>query len=127
MSEAREISSHLLAPTATIEGILDFKGTLRFEGRIKGEIRGAPESLLVIGETAVIEGAMRGDRIVVRGYVAGDIEATATLRLEGTARVIGNLKAPSLEIEVGAVWEGRSSVNPKTKPEANANPKPILA
>ena len=51
-----------------------------------------------------------GDTIWIEGFVRGDIRARTRIVLSRTARVIGNLEGPFIEIQPGAYFEGRCDV-----------------
>ena len=49
---------------------------------------------------------MTGTTIVVRGEVVGDVTASERVELKKTARVTGNIEAPVVIMEEGAVHDG---------------------
>jgi len=102
------------APAATyldrgtmISGKLHFEGTARIDGNIDGEIDGKE---ITIGESAVATAQIRADSIVVCGKVKGEITATQRVEIRSTAKVIGNITAPKLIVEEGAIFEGQCSM-----------------
>ncbi len=89
-----------------ISGQLHFEGSVRIDGNLDGEIDGKE---ITIGESAVVTAQIIGDSIVVSGKVEGDITATQRIEIRATAKIIGNITAPRLIIEEGAIFEGRCS------------------
>jgi cytoskeletal protein CcmA (bactofilin family) len=63
----------LIGSTTRIEGDLHFKGGLRIDGHIRGNVIADTESLsmLVISEQAVIDGEVRAAHLVVNGVING--------------------------------------------------------
>ena len=69
---AGEITT-LLGRGATFEGKLTFEGTVRIDGRFKGEV--FTDDTLVIGEGAVVEAQLDVGEVIVQGTVIGNITA----------------------------------------------------
>ena len=87
------------------EGKLSFKDTVRIDGRFKGEI--TSDNTLIVGESGEIEATIRSKSVAVSGTVSGDIVAAERVVLHKTAHVEGNVEAPSLVMEEGAVLNGQ--------------------
>ena len=86
------------------EGKLSFRDTVRIDGRFRGEI--SSENTLIIGESGEIEATIRSNTVAISGSVEGDVHAARKVVLHKTARVTGNVTAPSLIVEEGAVING---------------------
>lgn len=87
------------------EGKLSFKDTVRVDGSFRGEI--SSENTLVVGETGEIFATVRSRTVVIAGAVTGDVVASERLVLQKTARLDGDVQAGSLQMEDGAVLNGR--------------------
>jgi cytoskeletal protein CcmA (bactofilin family) len=87
------------------EGKLQFRDTVRIDGRFRGEI--SSENTLIVGESGEIEATIRSKTISISGSVDGDVTAEQKVVLHKTARVNGNVSAPALQIEEGAVLNGQ--------------------
>lgn len=111
----RESEITLISETTRIEGNIHLNGTTRFFGSIKGQIRSEKGSKLILMESAVVEGSLDADTIVIAGFVRGEVRAHSRILIQGSGRVIGNLHAPSIQIEFGAFVEGDIQMpNPTT-------------
>jgi len=88
---------------------LSFKGGLRVDGEVKGDVIGASTEpvTLIVSEQAIVEGAIRVAHVVVNGTVKGTIHALESLELQPRARVTGDVYYSVLEMHLGAVVEGR--------------------
>ena len=95
----------LLGKGARFEGKLFFEGAVRIDGAFKGEV--FADGLLVIGEGAVVEAEIEIGEIVVQGQVTGNVRAQRSIEVGASGRVKGDLTTPSLQIDRGAVFEGR--------------------
>ncbi len=87
------------------EGKLTFKDTVRIDGRFQGEI--SSENTLIVGKTGEVEATICSTNVVVNGSIVGNIEARGQLTLHKTARVDGDVNAPVLVVEEGAIFNGR--------------------
>ena len=86
------------------DGKLTFKDTVRIDGSFQGEI--SSENTLIVGETGLIEARIHSNTVVVSGTVVGNITASHQIVLHKTARVQGDMSAPSLIVEEGASFNG---------------------
>jgi cytoskeletal protein CcmA (bactofilin family) len=107
----------LLGRGSTFEGKLVFEGTVRIDGRFKGEIHS--EGKLIVGENGDIEGEIWVESAVISGRVAGNINGKGKIELQPPARVQGNLIAPALNIQEGAVFDGYCQMS---KPSRQSKP-----
>ena len=92
----------VLAQDLTIVGNLRTTGDIQIEGTVKGDIHA---HLLTVGETAVIEGEVVADDVVVTGRVVGRVRGLK-VRLTSSARVEGDIIHKTIAIESGAHFEG---------------------
>jgi cytoskeletal protein CcmA (bactofilin family) len=94
-----------------ITGKISFEGPARIDGEVDGEIN-AKDSL-TIGESAVVTAQIRAASVAVAGKVSGDIVATQRIEIRPTAKVSGNIAAPVLSVQEGALFEGHCSMQPE--------------
>ena len=100
-----EIST-LLGRGSEFEGKLTFEGTVRIDGVLKGEV--VSEDVLIIGEGARVEAEIDIGEIIIQGTVIGNVRAKRSIEVLAPGRVNGDLTTPSLQIERGVIFEGRS-------------------
>src|SRR6478752_6193090 len=115
----------LLGRGATFEGKLTFDGTVRIDGRFKGEV--FSDDVLVIGEGAIVEAQIDVGEVIIQGTVVGNITAKRSIEIHAPGRVKGDLHTPSLQIDKGVMFEGRSFMEQATQGRqaaAAATPKP---
>ena len=112
----------LLGRGATFEGKLTFEGTVRIDGRFKGEV--FSDDTLVIGEGAIVEAEIDIGEVIIQGTVVGNIKAKRSIEIHAPGRVKGDLHTPTLQIDKGVVFEGRSFMEGATKPQPPQPPKP---
>ena len=101
----------LLGRGTRFDGKLYFTGRLRIDGSFSGEIRS--EDVLVIGDGAEVTAEIDVDTVIVRGgTVTGNVRARTAIELYVPARVVGNLRSPSIFIDKGVKIEGSCTMAP---------------
>lgn len=94
-----------------MEGKYRCSGTVMLQAQFTGEIDA--EDTLIVGEQAVVRATVQAATLVVHGHIVGDVSATRRLELKRTARVTGDIEAPVVVMEEGAVHDGHCRM---TKP-----------
>lgn len=99
----------LIGVGTRIEGNIIFTGGLRVDGEVRGNITSANgiEGTLVISEKASVEGAIAVGHVVINGAVIGPVSAAESLELLSSARVTGDVEYHQIEMQQGAVIQGR--------------------
>jgi cytoskeletal protein CcmA (bactofilin family) len=90
---------------AFVRGKLRGEGDVVVAGRVEGEI--TVEGDVTLEASALVMAPITGTRVVIRGAVRGDVSASEVLELGKNARIVGNLKAPRIAIEEGALVRGQ--------------------
>ena len=115
--------STLLGEDARIEGHLDFGGTLRLDGKLEGTLTGR-NGTLIVGEKAILKAAITVKNAVIMGTVTGTVEALEKIELYPPAKIDGDIVAPKVTIEAGAVLNGKCLM---TSPETQKGKPPSTA
>lgn len=99
----------LIGASTNIEGNLFFKGGLRIDGSVKGNViaESGQQSMLVISEHAKVEGEIRVAHLVVNGEIVGPVHSSELLELQPKARITGNVYYKALEMHGGALVSGQ--------------------
>jgi cytoskeletal protein CcmA (bactofilin family) len=92
-----------------IRGDLKFTDGMRVDGYVVGNIRADDDStsIIVIGESAVIEGDVYSDHVIINGKVVGHVHAFELLELQPKAQIEGDVSYKALEMHQGAVITGQ--------------------
>jgi cytoskeletal protein CcmA (bactofilin family) len=106
------------AKQSDLNGFLDsgshMKGELRFDTsfRVDGKFTGnvISEGDLMVGEGGEIEGDVAVGRVFISGTIRGSLRASRRVQIAPSGKVFADLETPSLEIEDGALFEGRCSM-----------------
>jgi cytoskeletal protein CcmA (bactofilin family) len=99
----------LIGASTIIEGHVRFEGGLRVDGRVSGDIRTHDDGpgTLVVSVKAQVDGEIRVSHVVIDGTVNGPVHATEYLELLPNARITGDVTYKTLEMQVGAIVDGR--------------------
>ena len=99
----------LIGAGTTIEGDLNFSGGMRIDGQVNGNViaaQGKP-STLVLSEQARVNGEVNVTHLVINGAISGPVFASEYMELQSKAKVNGDVHYTTLEIQLGAIVEGR--------------------
>jgi cytoskeletal protein CcmA (bactofilin family) len=117
-NKAKNTIESLIGASTKLEGDLHFKGGLRIDGHVCGNVIADPSqnSMLIISEKATVEGEIRGAHLVVNGEIIGAVYSTELLELQPKARITGDVHYKALEMHGGAVVSGRLSPGDQAEP-----------
>ncbi|HUH00537.1 MAG TPA: polymer-forming cytoskeletal protein [Kofleriaceae bacterium] len=96
----------LLGRGSEFEGKLTFEGTVRIDGKLKGEV--FSDDVLVVGEGAEVSAEIDIGEIIIQGTVIGNIRAKRSVEIHAPGKVKGDITTPELQISKGVIFEGRS-------------------
>lgn len=99
----------LVGAGTMVEGNIAFSGGLRVDGRVRGDVSTSDDepSTLVLSEKAQIEGEIRVSHAVINGTVVGPVHGSEYVELQPKSNVTGDVYYKTLEIQLGAVVQGR--------------------
>lgn len=104
-----EVSApNVLDMNANMQGTVVFSEpvNLRINGNFTGELK--TKGILYIGDKAEVNAEINGEDITIAGRVKGNITAEKRITMKDTAVVEGDIFCGRLEVEEGAVFEGRA-------------------
>jgi cytoskeletal protein CcmA (bactofilin family) len=107
-----------LIPRGTrVDGLVETAGDLTVEGRMDGRIDIG--GLLVVAAGATCRATVRAREARIAGEVMGEVVCSATIEVMAGGRVVGDLRAPEVEVDARAFVDGRVDLLPP-QPEAIA-------
>src|SRR5438270_4615677 len=89
----------------TLTGEASFRGMLRVDGTLSGNVR-SEDGTLIVSTNGRVEANVEVAVAQIFGTVQGDIIASKRIEMGRVAKVTGNIKTPALVIENGAIFEG---------------------
>jgi cytoskeletal protein CcmA (bactofilin family) len=110
---------------ATIGQSIVFKGELtgdedlEIEGQVEGNVRLA-NNTLTIGSSGRLTAQVVAKAIIVIGRVKGNLTATERIEIQATGVVEGDVKAPKLNVQEGAVLNGGIDMSASASTSAQA-------
>lgn len=119
----------LIGAGTTVEGNIEFTGGLRVDGKVRGNVTAADgkPGTLVLSEQAQIEGEIHVSHVVINGTVIGPVYAVEYVELQPKANVTGDVHYKTLEMQLGAVVQGRLVFETDGKADKVVQFKPALA
>lgn len=107
--KANSTIESLIGSSTSIQGDVYFTGGLRIDGHVKGNVvaDASQVSVLVISESAKVEGEVRVAHLVVNGEIAGNVYSSELLELQPKARITGDVNYKALEMYSGALVSGK--------------------
>ena len=89
----------------SLTGEASFKGMLRVDGHLSGRIS-SQDGTLIVSTNGQVDANVEVAVAQIYGTVNGDVTATKRIEMGRVAKVTGNIEAPALIIENGAIFEG---------------------
>jgi cytoskeletal protein CcmA (bactofilin family) len=125
---SRDSLNSTIGEGSSFEGKFYISGSLRIDGKFEGEIRTDEE--LVVGESGKVRTNIEARSVVIAGTVIGNIIAREEVKLLETAKVLGDVVAPSIQIQRGVILQGQVKIvgsgrkEPKSAVEESFNAVP---
>lgn len=88
------------------KGFLSFEGAVRLAGEFEGEIKS--EGTLIIESTAKVKADISVRCLILNGSLSGTVKAMEQVLMYPPAHFEGTVQSPSLKIEEGVIFEGKS-------------------
>ena len=92
-------------------GSLNFDGTVRIDGKFEGKV--ITEDTLIVGESGHLMAEINAGTVICMGRVEGTIVASKKVEIHATSKVMGNIKSPALDIELGGILDGNCDMTGK--------------
>lgn len=105
--------STFLGCDASIEGTIEFRGTIRIDGNVKGKIC-SNGGTVIIGEKAVVNAEIDVGAAIIMGRVNGAVNAGSKIEIYPPGRVVGNIQAQVILIEAGVMFNGKCAMKART-------------
>ena len=79
---------------------------------------------IIVTSSGTVHGDISVENAIIHGTVQGEISATGRVELGSSARVIGDVETNAIEIQPGAIFEGRCSFVRDSATHANESTDP---
>jgi len=105
----REYTSCMIGEGTSFSGTLRIDGSLQINGKFEGDIQ--TNDHLIIGTTGRVKtSCIKANEITIAGTLIGDIDAKEEVVLLETARVLGNINSPKINLNDGVVVQGSMNI-----------------
>lgn len=94
-----------IGPSIHIKGDVTGSEDLIIQGRIEGNVT-LKQNHVTIGADGRVKANVNARTVTVEGEVEGDLAGQEQIVLRRSARVVGNISAPRVSLEDGAVFRG---------------------
>jgi len=111
----------IIGNEAYFQGTLTAKGSLKIDGRIDGSLVDA--KTVTLGKTGKIKGDISCEVCYVCGEVRGNITALDHIEAMSGSRIEGDLRAPKIIIEDGAIFNGNCRMENGNEAKRGKNEK----
>jgi cytoskeletal protein CcmA (bactofilin family) len=101
----------MIGPSIVINGKISGDENLIIEGTVEGSID-LPNQDVVIGQAGRIKADLQGKVVHIEGKIEGDIKGVEQVIIANSGNVRGNLVAPRVTLEDGAVFKGSIDMDP---------------
>ena len=101
--------STFLGSQASVDGTIEFQGTIRLDGSVKGKIK-SNGGTVIVGEKAVVDAEVIVGTAIIMGEVKGTIDAEERIEVYPPGRVMGDIQAPVISIEEGGLFNGNCAM-----------------
>ena len=98
----------LIGKHSKIVGDILYSGGVHIEGEVEGNLMAdqIDKGFVVVSESGLVKGEIRGPSVIVYGTVNGDVYATGTIELAASAKITGSVYYNLLEMTTGAEVNG---------------------
>ncbi|MEH6586374.1 MAG: polymer-forming cytoskeletal protein [Halioglobus sp.] len=105
----------MIGPSIEIKGTVTGDEDLVIEGKVEGTVElGAHE--LTVGESGKVNADITARTVRIDGEVAGDIRGNEKVVISKSGNVRGNIIAPRMTLEDGAIFKGSIDMDPGDVP-----------
>jgi len=101
--------STFLGHDAIFDGTINFKGTIRLDGKVTGKVV-SDDGTVIIGERATVEAEIIVETVIIKGSINGKVQAKDRIEAYPPARILGELQAPTISINSGVLFNGTCSM-----------------
>ena len=113
----------VIGPGIQIKGDITGNEDLIIEGKVTGKIK-LDSHVVDIGKNAQVNADITAQVIQIAGSVRGDLNGTEKVVISSSGNVHGNIVAPRMTLEDGAIFKGSIDMDPG-EPAKPAVAKPV--
>src|SRR5262245_61173323 len=85
-----DVIENVIGRSAVVHGDLKAEGAFRIDGTVEGAVESA--GTIVIGESGVVRGDVRGAEVLIAGQVIGNVFSSSHLDILASGKVDGDIE-----------------------------------
>jgi cytoskeletal protein CcmA (bactofilin family) len=101
----------MIGPSITIKGEVNGEEDLLIQGKIEGSIN-LDNHEVTVGDSGQVSADIKAKVATINGEVTGDISANEKVVISRSGNVRGNIVAPRVTLEDGAIFKGSIDMDP---------------
>ena len=109
----------IIGTNTVIEGFLESQGTIRVDGKVKGDIKAAGD--VFVGTNGTVTGNINASNVYLSGAVEGNVTTKGVLRILSTAKLIGDIFVKSFVTDEGGILQGKCTMIETTESEKSVS------
>lgn len=113
----------MIGPSITIKGEISGEEDLLIQGKVEGTIN-LNDHQVSIGESGQVSADIQARVAKIDGEVTGDITANEMVVISKSGNVRGNIIAPRVTLEDGAIFKGSIDMDPAGATYGKVSPTP---
>jgi len=113
-----------IGKSIVFKGELTGSEDLEVDGNMEGDIQ-LPDHVLTIGPNGQVKASVNAKCVQIIGHIKGNVTATERIEIQASGVVEGDIRAPKLLVQEGAVVNG--AVEMTAKPGARTGDKPATS
>jgi cytoskeletal protein CcmA (bactofilin family) len=101
----------MIGPSITIKGTVSGDEDLLVQGKVEGSIE-LKDNEVSVGQSGRVTADVNAKTVKIDGEVTGDISGGEKVVISKSGRVRGNIVAPRVTLEDGAIFKGSIDMDP---------------
>jgi cytoskeletal protein CcmA (bactofilin family) len=131
-SNANDSGSHsvtLIGAGARVDGSVAFKGVLRVQGEILGDVAcdGTAHGMMVVHKSGNVTGTIKSPKLVVSGRILGPVFSSESIEIHEGASVLGDAHYHRIDVRAGGVIDGLLTPTEPTDQDRSRQERPLPA
>ena len=115
--DEREVT--IVGQAATLEGTVLSAGSLRIDGKVKGQIQADGD--VILSPQSHVEADITAENCTVAGQFKGNVVVKGTAELTRGGRIDGNITCKTLIVQEGGIFQGQSIMDQQAAQAATSH------
>ena len=115
----------LIPKICRVDGLIETAGDLVVEGRADGRLEVG--GTLTVAAGATCRATVKARAASISGEVLGQVVCSSAIEVTAGGRVVGDLRAPEIEVDAHAFVDGRVDLLPPSPEASSVRRAPVIA